>query len=159
MRPILGAIGSAIGEGCVVQSDRKRVIGLRPPGFAKFGRGLVNLVIQFADGTTVRDLHQHVVRQFVDLQRRQAIRTVGPAEDFSVGMRFGELVRDPNDETPNVIGRRPGCPAFKGCLVAAQVALAMIESVVRHDRDHGNVVVVEHQPREGHHLAKEAFGR
>ena len=74
-------------------------------------------------------------------------------------MRFGELVRDPNDETPNVIGRRPGGPAFKGCLVAAQVALAMIEPVVRHDRDHGNVVVVEHQPREGDHLPKEAFGR
>ena len=35
----------------------------------------------------------------------------------------------------------------------------MIEPVVRHDRDHGNVVVVEHQLREGDHLAKEAFGR
>ena len=35
----------------------------------------------------------------------------------------------------------------------------MIEPVVWHDRDHGNVVVVEHQPRKGHHLAKEAFGR
>ena len=106
MRPILRPIGSAIGEGGVIQSDRKRVIGLFPPGFAKFSCGLVNLVIQFTDGSTVRDLHQHVVRQFVDLQRWQPVTTVGPAEDFSVGMRFGELVCDPNDEVPDVIRGR-----------------------------------------------------